>query len=185
MRARRVRGLDPKDTLATNARRIVRVRVDELYSFAPAALEESQVKTLHDMRIAAKRLRYVLELTSFCFGPYASKAARRARELQDLIGAIHDCDVLEPRVRSYIGAMRSADAHTLSGAALRDGGEPKATPRSRQAAYGALEALAIDQEARRAILYTQFRQRWRRLERSGFRERLLAALEEKPAREHS
>ncbi len=52
---------------------------------------------------------------------------------------------------------------------------------SRQAAYGALEALAIDQQARRAILYAQFRERWRRLERSGFRERLLAAFEEKPA----
>ena len=175
MKAKRVRGLDPAAPLAENARRIVRVRVDELYSFAPRALEESEFKALHDMRIAAKRLRYVLELTSFCFGPYAAKAARRARELQDLIGAVHDCDVLEPRVRSYIGDLRSRDARDLYETALRDGGEPAPTPRARQAAYGALEALAVDQQARRAVLFTQFRRRWLALDRAGFRDRLLAA----------
>jgi hypothetical protein len=181
VKARRVRGLEPAAPLAANARKIVRVRLDELYSFAPSALEESEVKALHDMRIAAKRLRYVLELTSFCFGPYATKAARRARELQDLIGAIHDCDVLEPRVRRYIAAVRSADAAALAQAALRDGCEPARTPRARQATYGALEALAVDQQARRAILFAQFRKRWSALERAGFRERVLEALEEDPA----
>lgn len=181
MKAKRVHGLDPQASLAENARRIVRVRVDELYSFAPRALEESHVKTLHDMRIAAKRLRYLLELTSFCFGPYAAKAARRARELQDLIGAIHDCDVLEPRIGSYIGEQRSLDARALRDAALRNGDEPARTPPARQATYGALEALAIDQQARRAILFAQFRRRWQALERAGFRERLLAAVDEEPA----
>jgi hypothetical protein len=180
LKAARVRGLDPSAPLAANARRIVRVRVDELCSLGPRALQESEVKALHDMRIAAKRLRYVLELTSFCFGPYASKAARRARELQDMIGAIHDCDVLEPRVRSYIGTLRSADARAISEAALRNGREPASTPRARQAVYGALEALAVDQQARREILFSQFRKRWLALERSGFRDRLLAAIEEEP-----
>ena len=183
MRAKRVRDLDPSAQLAANARRIVRVRVDELCSFAPRALQESEEKALHDMRIAAKRLRYVLELTSFCFGPYAAKAARRARELQDMIGAIHDCDVLEPRVRSYIGELRSLDARALYEAALRDGGEPAPTPQQRQAVYGALEALAIDQQARRSVLFAKFRKRWLALERAGFRERLLASLEEEPAAE--
>jgi CHAD domain-containing protein len=182
MKARRVRGLDPAGPLGANARKIVRLRLEELYSFTPRALDDSHVKTLHDMRIAAKRLRYVLELTGFCFGPYAAKAARRARELQDLIGAIHDCDVLEPRVRAYIGELRTADARALSEAALRDGREPADTPPSRQALYGALEALAIDQQARRAILFEQFRQRWAALQRAGFREKLLAALDEAPAR---
>jgi CHAD domain-containing protein len=181
VKARRVHGLDPAAPLAANARRIVSVRLEELCSFAPRALEESEVKALHDMRIAAKRLRYVLELTSFCFGPYAAKAARRARDLQDLIGAIHDCDVLEPRVRSHIDALSSADARALSDAALRDGGEPARTPRARQAAYGALEALAIDQRARRAVLFAQFQKRWGALERGRYRERLLAALQEEPS----
>jgi len=74
VKARRVKGLDPAASLADNAERIVRTRLDELYSFTPKVLNPKQVKALHDMRIAAKRLRYVLEVTAFCFGPCAATA---------------------------------------------------------------------------------------------------------------
>ena len=77
-----------------------RVRLDELRSFAPDALEPDALRDQHDMRIAAKRLRYVLEATGFCFGRPAETARRRARDLQDLLGEIHDCDVMLPRART-------------------------------------------------------------------------------------
>ena len=63
MKARRVKGLDPEGPLADNAGRIVLVRLDELCSFMPRASDPEEVVALHDMRIAAKRLRYVLEVT--------------------------------------------------------------------------------------------------------------------------
>ncbi len=180
MKAKRVHGLHPDAPMFVNAAKIVRARTEELYALAPNALDESNAKALHDMRIAAKRLRYVLELTGFCFGPYGAKAARRMRELQDAIGAVHDCDVFEPRVRADIGTLRAEDARRLAAGALANGGEPAAVPRARRATYGALEALAIDQQARRAILFAQFRKRWAAIERSDFRDRLLAALEQPP-----
>ena len=100
MKARKVKHLDPDGTLADNAQRVVAVRIDELYDFVPAVLDPKRVKKLHAMRIAAKRLRYVLEVTSSaCFGPYALTATKRVRELQDLLGEIHDCDVQLPRVQ--------------------------------------------------------------------------------------
>ena len=77
MKARRVKKLDPHGSLAENAARIVKVRLDELRSFAPTALEPHRVRHQHDMRIAAKRLRYVLETTEFCFGRSAQVARRR------------------------------------------------------------------------------------------------------------
>ena len=49
------------------------------------------------MRIAAKRLRYVLEITEACFGADAVAARRAAKELQSVLGEIHDCDVTMPR----------------------------------------------------------------------------------------
>ena len=98
MKARRVKGLDPAGPLAENAKRIVAVRFDELTSFVPRALDPEEVEALHDMRIAAKRLRYVLEVTEECFGPFGPDARRRAKELQDVLGDIHDCDVLLPQV---------------------------------------------------------------------------------------
>ena len=50
------------------------------------------------MRIAAKRLRYVLEVTAGCLGPEAEALHGAAKELQGVLGEIHDCDVMLPRV---------------------------------------------------------------------------------------
>ncbi len=97
MKARRVRGLDPGESLRSNAARIVQTRVGELCAFAQEALEPSAARAQHDMRIAAKRLRYVLEITGGCFGEEAAAARRAARELQEVLGDIHDCDVMLPR----------------------------------------------------------------------------------------
>ena len=102
VKARRVKKLDPRAPLADNAARIIRVRLDEMRSFAPAALESERIRDQHDMRIAAKRLRYVLETTEFCFGKPAQTARRRARDLQDLLGELHDCDVMLPRVEGHL-----------------------------------------------------------------------------------
>ncbi len=98
MKARKVKGLDSAGPLGDNAERIVRTRLAELTSFMPTAADPAEVVALHDMRIAAKRLRYVLEVTGPVFGPYAGTAVKRTKKLQDLLGEIHDCDVQLPEV---------------------------------------------------------------------------------------
>jgi CHAD domain-containing protein len=106
MKARKVKGLDPKEPLRPNAARIVATRLDELRSFAAEALEPGAETAQHDMRIAAKRLRYVLEIAGACFGPRAEAARRLAKELQGVLGEIHDCDVMLPKVAG-IGSLES------------------------------------------------------------------------------
>ena len=181
MRARRVKGLDPGASLADNAERIVRMRLDELYSFTPKALNPKRVKALHDMRIAAKRLRYVLEITSFCFGPYASTATKRAKELQDLLGEIHDCDELLPRVRAVQRELRDGAVDgLLELVADADDLDPGLGAKVRHAdAYGGLEVLAVWLEARRTLLFERFLDRWKTLQRQAFRERLERALDDR------
>jgi hypothetical protein len=182
MKARRVRKLDPKAPLADNAERIVRVRLDELCSFAPAALDPERRRTLHHMRIAAKRLRYILELTSPCFGPYATRAAKHARELQDQIGEIHDCDELIPLILDHIAALREADARALVQSAGPNGDiTPDEADRvPNRTAYRPLELLVIQQQARRAQCFERFVASWTALERSGFRKRLEKAISQRP-----
>jgi CHAD domain-containing protein len=97
MKARAVKGLEPRKSLRGNAEKIVRVRLDELRSLAESALDPGAAEAQHDMRIAAKRLRYVLEIVGPCFGPEAKAARRAAKELQGVLGEIHDCDVMLPR----------------------------------------------------------------------------------------
>ena len=119
MKARSVKGLDPEAPLADNAERIVRVRLDELCAFMPRAADPAQVVALHDMRIAAKRLRYILEVTGPCFGPYARTAVKLTKDLQDLLGEIHDCDVQLPEVAAFLEELMAEDA-AVAGASPKD-----------------------------------------------------------------
>ena len=182
MKARRVKGLDPARSLADNAERIVRIRLDELYSFTPKALNPKKVKAMHDMRIAAKRLRYILEVTTFCFGPYAGTALKRAKELQDLLGEIHDCDEMLPRVRAAVHELHDADVdRLLELAADADDLAPELAAKVKHAdAYGGLEVLGVWLESRRMLLFERFLDRWKTLERNDFRGRLERALDQRP-----
>ena len=110
MKARRVKKLDPAGTLADNLERIVEVRLAELESFVPEALDPAQREAQHDMRIAAKRLRYIVELGTPALGAYAATAGKRVKELQDILGEIHDFDVLIPRVEERPG-LEALAAH--------------------------------------------------------------------------
>jgi hypothetical protein len=182
VKARRVKGLDPAGSLADNAERIVRIRLDELYSFTPKALNPKKVKAMHDMRIAAKRLRYILEVTAVCFGPYAGTALKRAKELQDLLGEIHDCDEMLPRVRAAVHELHDADVdRLLELAADADDLAPELAAKVKHAdAYGGLEVLGVWLESRRMLLFERFLDRWKTLERNDFRGRLERALDQRP-----
>ncbi len=98
MKARKVRGLKPGEPLRPNAARIVATRLEELRALAAGALDPAAGRVQHDMRIAAKRLRYVLEIAGSCLGPDAVRARRIAKELQGVLGEVHDCDVMLPTV---------------------------------------------------------------------------------------
>ena len=180
MKARAIKKLDPQGSLIENAARIVRVRLDELRSLAPPALERDRSDEQHDMRIAAKRLRYVLEATEFCLGPPAQSARRRARDLQDLLGELHDCDVLLPRVHEHVRKLEELDSTAVT---TRAGNAPDLDPRLVSAAphrtsYRGLEVLAVYVRARRALLFERFAEFWAEHERLGTWDRLDRAMKE-------
>jgi hypothetical protein len=174
VKAKKVKKLDPASSLAENAARIVLVRLDELRSFAPAALEPERAHEQHDMRIAAKRLRYILETTEFCFGRPAAEARRRARDLQDVLGELHDCEVMLPRVDRHVAALRRGDARAVRVRARRATDlDPELAARApSRTAYRGLEVLAVYLEARRGVLHDRFRSLWAEQERAGTWERL-------------
>lgn len=98
MKPRAIEGLDPCGPLMPNVEQIVSVRVDELRGLAEAALSPDASEALHDLRIAAKRLRYVLEIFASCLGAEAKSARDAAKRLQSVLGDLHDCDLMLAKV---------------------------------------------------------------------------------------
>ncbi len=72
MKAGKLQGLDPGASLRSNAARIIQMRLEEMLSFGDAASEPAAAAAQHNMRIAAKRLRYVLESRPPASGPRPS-----------------------------------------------------------------------------------------------------------------
>jgi hypothetical protein len=178
MKARPVKKLHPSRSLGENSARIVQVRLDEMLALAPRALDGKK-KTQHDMRIAAKRLRYVLEVTGFCFGRPADTARRRARDLQDILGEIHDCDVMLPRVRGHLEELQRSDAAVVrERAATAPDLDPRlAAQAPHRTAYRGLDVLAVYLEARRELLADRFADFWKRQQETGTWTRLERAVD--------
>ena len=173
MKARPVQKLYAKESLRTNSARIIAVRLDEVCSFDPAIRDPANVEQLHDMRIAAKRLRYVLEIVGFAFGPPGKQLLKEATWLQEVLGEVHDCDVLIPLVDEHVASLRDVDRDHL----LAYGGDPTALATApNRTRYRGLEGLVAFSEARRQLRYAEFVEHWDRLLASQFRERVETAL---------
>lgn len=172
--------IDPNASLSVNGRRILRVRIAEFFAFAPIVSDERAITELHDLRIAAKRLRYTLELFRVAFGDAGETQIERVREIQELLGQLHDSDVRialiedeltslaveQTRELSRALAEAPAAAHaSMTAAALRPSRED---PRS-----GLLTLLAR-QHAQRHDTYVAFHGRWQELLAAGLRSDLVA-----------
>ena len=90
----KARGIDLSDAWGIDdaMRRIAIVRFAEVLTLVPS-LRHGRTGDLHDLRIACKRLRYSLErFTSR--EPALLEASSRLAQLQDVLGDVHDRDVL-------------------------------------------------------------------------------------------
>jgi CHAD domain-containing protein len=75
------------------SRAIILDRLKELEKLSNGLFRPFDVETLHEMRIAAKRLRYAIELFQQCWGRSIATYAKRTARMQTALGDVHDCDV--------------------------------------------------------------------------------------------
>ena len=65
----------------------------ELCDLGESVYEPFNIEKLHEMRIAAKRLRYAVELFTACWGASIAPFAVEIAQMQSFLGEVHDCDV--------------------------------------------------------------------------------------------
>jgi CHAD domain-containing protein len=84
----------PFEPYALAAARVVRIRADELIAHAENVLDTEDIERVHDMRVASRRLRAVLEIFEPCFPKGDFKTVLRdVKALADALGERRDPDV--------------------------------------------------------------------------------------------
>ena len=97
------------------SRLIILERLKELEKLSTGLLKPFEIEMLHDMRIAAKRLRYAVELFQQCWGRSISTYAKRIARLQTELGDVHDCDVwIESLSKPLINARKHKQKEELA-----------------------------------------------------------------------
>jgi hypothetical protein len=127
-KARPVVGLSAQAPVGKNARIMARARLEDLYAWSEFADEPYRVKELHDLRIAAKRLRYTLEIFEDFLPDFCKDAVKELAQLQDELGDLHDSDVMIALLRlclsmqdsgaGYENVLQSIKARNIKGRLL-------------------------------------------------------------------
>jgi CHAD domain-containing protein len=162
------RGWEKPGTLSRKAQKIISSRATALLAFGPAVHDPEAVIRHHEMRIAAKRLRYTLEIFNRLSGGALKAAIRRIRALQDVLGQMHDCDVWIEFLPAFL--------HDPGPGLLQEPGTPGKN-------HAAIPALLEDRNRERARLYRVFVKMWDRMKGDLFFEtldELVCQLPEKP-----
>jgi CHAD domain-containing protein len=82
-----------ESTLNKRFSKIVNQLISQIKENAPIVIsDEKKVEELHKLRKDFKKLRYLVELASDKTNPL--KSIKNLKEIQDLLGEIHDCDIM-------------------------------------------------------------------------------------------
>ena len=109
-KARDIPGIEPDATFREAAASAIEVRADEVFSFRERALDVGDIEGVHDMRVATRRLRAVMEIFAVCFPKEQHRRAlREVKELADVLGERRDPDVMIDGLEDIAKALAPGD----------------------------------------------------------------------------
>lgn len=160
--------------LYRRANEAIRLRLEDFLAYEPHVAYPERVAELHQMRIAAKHLRYTLEIFEPLYARALRKPLKIVKEIQELLGQVHDCDVWIGYVPWFVEKERARTLEYFG----------EAVPA--QAFIPGLYALEADRREQRLRSYYMFRRFWELTQEKGIWERIRAAVtpaQEKPVLE--
>jgi len=131
-------------------------RIDELLAHQDSLIDPEDRLRHHSMRIAAKSLRYTLEISRSLYPGRLGKAVKAVRRLQSLLGEIHDCDVW----LDHLAAFESTERGRMTAAFGHAGGFARLRP--------GVEFLRSDRLGHRQKTFQELLEYWSELDRREF-----------------
>jgi CHAD domain-containing protein len=93
--ARKIPGLVPNATFREAAANAIEVRAEEMFAFRDRVLDTTDIEGVHDMRVATRRLRAVMEIFAVCFPKEQHRRAlAEVKRVADVLGERRDPDVM-------------------------------------------------------------------------------------------
>ncbi len=189
-KAKALTDMDPGAPTGQNAHRIAVIRLDEMYDWSTVVDNPYEVRGLHNLRIAAKRLRYTLGIFEDVLPSTCQAIVNELTSIQDELGALHDSDVMIALLRLCLGsedagvtyemALVEAEKNKCKGKLLLKPAlvanvlDPEVAPSAGER-YG-LEQLLRRQLQYREEQYRAFRKHWYQLQARDFRREILEVL---------
>ena len=91
---RKIIGLNPNQSYRENAWIVLPQKAEEVYSWEQFIRDPERREELHNMRISIKRFRYTMEFFAVNYDKHFTDFLETIIELQDILGDIHDSDVV-------------------------------------------------------------------------------------------
>ena len=167
-RAWPVNGIKGNRSLEDAARRILAVRIAEVYSYRPIIHRPEAVEQTHALRISLKRLRYTLELFGSVFGEEGERQTDRVKALQETLGDLHDLDVRVELIHAERGRLSESKAPGDHGAST--------------AIAAGLGRYAERERTRRGEIHRRFIEQWNEYQQAGMRRDLVLLSQSMPDR---
>lgn len=145
---KKIVGINPKQSFHENARILLPQKVAEVYSWEQFIRDPEKHEELHNLRISIKRLRYTMEFFAVNYDKHFMEFIETIIELQDILGDIHDNDVVLETLTAYKNNSQSTDM------------------------FGIDTLITRTRETRNAE-YESFLKRWEQLTTTGFKQKLL------------
>ncbi len=127
----------------------ITARLDTFLSFEEIVYQPEKAAELHQMRIAAKWLRYTMETFSPMYADQLKPYLQAARTTQDLVGEIHDSDVWQIFLPQFLEEERQRTLEYYG----------RETPFKRLIA--GIQYLGQERRRERDELYAKFVEKWR------------------------
>jgi CHAD domain-containing protein len=109
-KARDISGITTDATFREAAASAVEVRADEVFAFRDRVLDTTDIEGVHDMRVATRRLRAVMEIFAVCFPKQQHRRAlREVKALADVLGERRDPDVMIDGLEEIAKALAPSD----------------------------------------------------------------------------